>query len=687
MSKIRVDEIVNKTDDGSPSFPQGATTIEPTADSQVATKSYVDNFLASDHGSSVSTSAPANPGVGSFWTDTSSIPNILNVWDGSNWVAFSGTVDNISYLLGIATPAVLTPTDNEQNVNPGSVTLTSSAPESFIVGREQTSSSVISSYSNAEWQIAEDSGFTTNVQTLTSPLNTTGTHSGPVGFDIGFDTDYYVRTKYSSSTPSNVVSDWSSANTFKTSVFVNRYWLSLIGGSNTDMPRDIAVNSTNQYLPTIYFVGYNQSDSYNYDYNIHLVKLNSLGNVLWKRRLKDPSYNYHDYAHGVATDSSDNAYICGQYEYYQQPGGSTDKKEAFVAKYDPSGNVLWKRGIGGGSGGLDQYLMKLKVDSSGNIYAVGRSRGDLLVVKLDSSGNMQWYRTYHDTEVTTNAANSTSGNGIHIDSSGDIYIAGSGYVVSTVDENGNQARSEAYAAYLWKLNSNGDIIWQRRVRTPWQANYGNSVIADDSGNVYLSGTLYVHGRAASSSYSTDCLLVKYDSSGNMQWHRTAKTSGSGRGGATGVVLDNSGNIYVSATYHNGSSPRYLFDPVLLKYDSSGALQFTRRFGGDQHDYSAGIAIDALGSLYLSGREGSELTHGGTTDMMMIKVPNDGTQTGTWSEISYVDASNLISDSTSEAPITEDAGTYTESSQTLSDYDMGFVSEESVITAATTILNP
>lgn len=365
-----------------------------------------------------------------------------------------------------------------------------------------------------------------------------------------------------------------------------------------------------------------------------------------------------------------------------QAGGSTDRKEAFVAKYDPSGNLLWQRGLGGTG---DQYLMKLQVDSSGNIYAVGHSSGDLLIAKYDSSGNMQWYRTYGDTEIINTSG--TYGNSIHIDSSGNIYIGGSARVVSTVDENGNSVRSEDMSMYLWKLDSNGDMLWQRRVRTPWETNYGNAVTSDDSGNVYLTGSLYVHGRSTSSSYSVDCILVKYDSSGNMQWHRTTKTAGSGRGSGNSVVLDSAGNVYVNATFHNGVSPRYLFDSVLLKYNSSGTLQFTRRFGGTEHDYSGRLAIDALGSLYIAGYGGSELTHGGSTDMVMIKVPNDGTQTGTWGNISYMDSSNLISDSTSEAPITEDAGSHTESSQTLNDYDMGFVSEESVIAAVTTILNP
>ena len=71
MSKLRSDELVNMEGDGAPSFPQSATTIEPTADNQVATKSYVDLALSAASGNAVSETAPTNPALGSFWTDTS----------------------------------------------------------------------------------------------------------------------------------------------------------------------------------------------------------------------------------------------------------------------------------------------------------------------------------------------------------------------------------------------------------------------------------------------------------------------------------------------------------------------------------------------------------------------------------------------------------------------------------------
>ena len=108
MSKLRSDELVNMEGDGSPSFPQGAISIEPTADNQVATKSYVDSALSASFGNSVSDTPPANPAPGSFWTDTSVAPRVLKTWDGSSWIEFAGAAPAFT---GLTVPPVevLTP--------------------------------------------------------------------------------------------------------------------------------------------------------------------------------------------------------------------------------------------------------------------------------------------------------------------------------------------------------------------------------------------------------------------------------------------------------------------------------------------------------------------------------------------------------------------------------------------------
>ena len=108
MSKLRTDELVNKEGDGSPSFPYGATSTEPTLDNQVATKSYVDNAISGSLGNAVSSTAPASPAIGTFWTDTSVSPSPLKVWNGSVWLELSGEVSPYTGSLG-SPVEVLTP--------------------------------------------------------------------------------------------------------------------------------------------------------------------------------------------------------------------------------------------------------------------------------------------------------------------------------------------------------------------------------------------------------------------------------------------------------------------------------------------------------------------------------------------------------------------------------------------------
>ena len=111
MSKLRSDELVNKEGTGGPNFPQGITSIDPTADNHVATKSYVDSTVSFYGGNAISSTAPANPAIGSFWTDTSVAPCTLKVWNGYDWIEFTS---DENYTGVIDSPvSVYTPFEND----------------------------------------------------------------------------------------------------------------------------------------------------------------------------------------------------------------------------------------------------------------------------------------------------------------------------------------------------------------------------------------------------------------------------------------------------------------------------------------------------------------------------------------------------------------------------------------------
>src|SRR5208283_5853722 len=109
-----------------------------------------------------------------------------------------------------------------------------------------------------------------------------------------------------------------------------------------------------------------------------------------------------DVANAIALDSSGNVYITG---YSDQSWGSpilafSGTSDAFIAKLDNNGNLLWNTFLGGNA---SSYGYAITVDSSGNVYVAGQSdcnwgnpkssykgQNDGFAAKLNSGGVLQW---------------------------------------------------------------------------------------------------------------------------------------------------------------------------------------------------------------------------------------------------------------------------------------------------------
>jgi hypothetical protein len=143
-------------------------------------------------------------------------------------------------------------------------------------------------------------------------------------------------------------------------------------------------------------------------YDAFIVKYNSSGTVQWQRTLGGVG---HDFGMGIDIDSSGNAYITGR-----DGGGSG----AFiVAKYDTSGSIQWQKQLNASS--HNSYSYELEVDSSGNVYiagmtALGGGSNSAVVVKLNSSGALQWSRKLY-------GSGNEEAYAIAVDSSGNVYAS------------------------------------------------------------------------------------------------------------------------------------------------------------------------------------------------------------------------------------------------------------------------
>ena len=174
-----------------------------------------------------------------------------------------------------------------------------------------------------------------------------------------------------------------------------RQWTKLLGTWRKDFANAVAIDSSgNIYVAGVTERHLDGNESAGND-DLFVVKYNSKGKKQWTKQL---GTKRNDRATGVATDSSGNVYVTG-YTYWGLDGNThAGSNDAFVVKYLDNGTKLWTKQFGTPSSDLADGVA---TDSSGNVYVVGYTFGDLdgntntgasdiFVVKYNSSGTKQW---------------------------------------------------------------------------------------------------------------------------------------------------------------------------------------------------------------------------------------------------------------------------------------------------------
>ena len=141
---------------------------------------------------------------------------------------------------------------------------------------------------------------------------------------------------------------------------------------------------------------------------------------LWVRQLGTETY---DAAYGVATDAAGNVYLTGETDG-SLDGANRGDRDVWVAKYDAAGHALWKRQLG--TADID-IAHGVATDAAGNVYVTGDTWGslggtnrgdyDAWVAKYDGAGRVLWVRQL-GTETSDHAY------GVATDTAGNVYLTG-----------------------------------------------------------------------------------------------------------------------------------------------------------------------------------------------------------------------------------------------------------------------
>ncbi len=333
-------------------------------------------------------------------------------------------------------------------------------------------------------------------------------------------------------------------------------------GNYVDCATDIAVDSADN----VYVTGYSYGSGTSYDYAT--VKYDSSGVQKWIARYNG-SADYFDFPTGMVLDASANIYVTG---YSWNTGSLYDY---VTVKYNSSGVQQWVARYDGGEKGYD-YATGIAIDTSGNVYVTGYSYHsgvyELATVKYDSSGVQKWVSRYGNTGVHYHAT------AIALDSSGNVYVTG--------NETGFHTTNDFVTV---KYNSAGVQQWVAR-GPEVSYNTTTTLAMDASANIYVTGYSYETGYP-------DFVTVKYDSAGNQEWIARYNGPGGSSNYPSGIALDQSGNVYVVGSVY--SSGKYTY--ATLKYSSSGVQEWVARYDGIGNDnHSINIVMDASANIYVTG---------------------------------------------------------------------------------------
>jgi hypothetical protein len=349
----------------------------------------------------------------------------------------------------------------------------------------------------------------------------------------------------------------------------------------------------------------------------------------------------------ITTVGSNDIYVTGDFRGTRSFGSTTftaDSVDAFLARYDANGNVIWARQMGGATRdkGFD-----VAVDASGQVHVAGFFTGSAtfgsttLVATRDSTGfiatydaNGNFIRAFIAGGVDNLAYNAGFSVNLDCDALGRTYLFGT--FDGTASFNGvNLTSAGTNAMVLARFESNGTCTWAEQMGGSRNLVWGDGLAVSSTGNVYVLGDVQGDGDFGGTIINNPFVgaigvLALYDPNGDPIWAQRVVDSNSPESFYS-IALTSTGNAVIAGhslgfTVTIGTTTISLPGPYerpafLAEFDATGTCQWAERLSTADRPR---IAMDPAGGLYLAG---SEQFHAGGTNPTVFDLdtgtPMDG----------------------------------------------------------------
>jgi len=375
-------------------------------------------------------------------------------------------------------------------------------------------------------------------------------------------------------------------------------WSKLFGGSDNDYP-----NFTRSKIITsdggIFMSGTTASSDGNVRgfhgvFDMWVIKLDAKGTFVWQKAMGGSEDEYSSsfvetadkgFLIVGATNSTDGEVMGNHGDY-----------DVWVVKLSSSGSIQWSRCLGGSDADYGYsvalspdggYVIGAKTWSDDGNITTYKGNGDGWIVKLSANGTILWQKTL---------------GGSLEDNIWNIKTIKDGYLIcgTSMSSNGDLSRNNGlFDFWLMKINFNGVIQWSR--------NYGGtgddhaySCLALDDGTFMVAGeTRSTNGDVTNKREMSDAWIVKVDATGKLLWQKTY--GGDGEDWANSIEHTQDGGLLVcgatNSNNHDFTGNHGSWDGLVFKTDSLGKLQWHKQLGGTAVDETY-IAQQTTAGKYL-----------------------------------------------------------------------------------------
>jgi hypothetical protein len=266
--------------------------------------------------------------------------------------------------------------------------------------------------------------------------------------------------------------------------------------------------------------------------------------------------------------------------------------DGMIIKIDGASGSLVQKIIFESEYQSDDTFRDVQVSDSGEMWAIGRSRGymwpggiyshyDANVVKYNADGVLQWE---HRENGTSN--NEDFGINLTIDDEGNCYTSNQLRMLSV-----SQKKVVAQ-----KIDPDGNVVWSYQYQgSSSEYNFKQPIELLPNGNVALV-------TSNSNGIVTTCLNGQ---TGAQIWMQNYNRNNMGAANhQRDMMTDADGNIYITGVSRDNTPFGAGYDMVTMKYDSAGNLQWLSNFNYGNYatmgDDGVGLKMDAAGNIYAIG---------------------------------------------------------------------------------------